>query len=532
MAWLTRTNWSVSDNSPDYTDLNAIGLDIRTWGGDQDAAGHRLLNFGGIGSGAAKDAALYDFAAQEPGGTLTAATPATVTLTPVPQGVNGTDVAHYLWVDDESVLITGGTAVAGEASGTITFTPANNHSAGWTIRSATAGIQEAFHAATSHCSITCSDGNATIYGPLNIGSATKYAVVQLGAGLYTLHGKITLARYSYLIGRPASSGGVNATTLTKIIAANGTNLARMFELSDSLCGLRDLTIDGNKANNASAQDGVYVTGGRFDIANVNIQNCKRHGLYLDGTGGAGTASQAKVSKLQVLSCDGAGIYGVQAQDLWLTQSELMGNLYGAYGNSSGGWRLDFCEFSGNTKNGLYFDHAAGVTSGGGQWIVMGSHFAGNLEHDIYLNGDLLGATAGIRFQISGNKFWPSARAANTYDYIYMSKIRDSVISGNTFVPDSSARYAVNTVTNVPNLIIGNVATGSSGAFGTAAFGYPAFYTMTGLNLTATGDTFSLYDSISMSGGNIKMGLAGSSAGLPSGALWVDAAAGNVVKRVP
>lgn len=90
----------------------------------------------------------FDFTAQTPGGTLTAAVGATVTLTPVPLGVNGADTDHYLYISGgvgaaEAVLITGGTATSGGATGTVTFTPANNHSGAWTVSSATQGIQEA-----------------------------------------------------------------------------------------------------------------------------------------------------------------------------------------------------------------------------------------------------------------------------------------------------------------------------------------------------------------------------------------------------
>lgn len=49
MAWLSRTNWSPTDRSPGYADLNNWGFDVRTWGGDVDAAGHKLLNLDGVG---------------------------------------------------------------------------------------------------------------------------------------------------------------------------------------------------------------------------------------------------------------------------------------------------------------------------------------------------------------------------------------------------------------------------------------------------------------------------------------------------
>jgi hypothetical protein len=85
----------------------------------------------------------YDFS-QAPGGSLSAGVPATVTLIPVPQGVNGADVGHVVHISNgtgtaEDVLITGGTAVSGSASGTITFTPVHSHTGAWTARARTAG---------------------------------------------------------------------------------------------------------------------------------------------------------------------------------------------------------------------------------------------------------------------------------------------------------------------------------------------------------------------------------------------------------
>ncbi len=84
-----------------------------------------------------------------PGGTLTSGISNTVTLSAgCPYGVNGTSIGpHYLYASAgtgtaEAVLITGGTCVSGASSGTVIFTPANNHSGAWTLTSATGGMQE------------------------------------------------------------------------------------------------------------------------------------------------------------------------------------------------------------------------------------------------------------------------------------------------------------------------------------------------------------------------------------------------------
>ena len=72
----------------------------------------------------------------------------TVTLTPVPPGINGTDNPHYIQLSatgtpTEYVLITGGTAAGGASSGTLTFTAAYAHGSTYIIGSASTGIEEA-----------------------------------------------------------------------------------------------------------------------------------------------------------------------------------------------------------------------------------------------------------------------------------------------------------------------------------------------------------------------------------------------------
>jgi hypothetical protein len=70
-----------------------------------------------------------------------------ITLTPCPRGVNGTDVWHYLYISGtgtpEVVLISGGSCTSGAASGTIQFAANFPHPSGYTISTATDGVQEA-----------------------------------------------------------------------------------------------------------------------------------------------------------------------------------------------------------------------------------------------------------------------------------------------------------------------------------------------------------------------------------------------------
>ena len=126
-----------------------------------DGSANQCLSTDGAGqwgwrtcSGASVDILTTDYDwYQTPGVSLTAATPATVALTPCPAGA-APYIAHY------SLRIAGGTgaaetvlvtAVTGSgATCDIEFTPANNHTGSWTIGSASDGIQEAINYAIAN----------------------------------------------------------------------------------------------------------------------------------------------------------------------------------------------------------------------------------------------------------------------------------------------------------------------------------------------------------------------------------------------
>jgi len=128
----------------------------------------------------------YDFAAQTPGGSLVVGANS-ITLTPVPAGINGSNTGHSLYISGgtgtaEAALIIGGSAVSGAATGTVIVQCANTHSGAWTIKSATAGIMEALYAAgqvgnVAQGSILIPAGTHTIYGTIvlrNNGLALRF----------------------------------------------------------------------------------------------------------------------------------------------------------------------------------------------------------------------------------------------------------------------------------------------------------------------------------------------------------------------
>ncbi len=185
--------------------------------------------------------ASYNFTAQAPGGSLTAATPATITLSPVPGGVNGANTNYYIYLSGgtgtpEACLVTGGTAVSGGASGTILCTPANSHSGAWTVSSASGGIAEATDDLPAN--------GGTVLLPT--GDIKLFQTVTVGQGTATSR---SLVNSIGLIGQGSGRGDdeafptTGATRLLWMGPAGGTVIKIMGPIGNVI--ISDLQIDAN-----------------------------------------------------------------------------------------------------------------------------------------------------------------------------------------------------------------------------------------------------------------------------------------------
>jgi hypothetical protein len=140
---------------------------------------------------------------------LTGGSQATVTLTPCPVGVDTTSGAGYQVLisgggnsEAVSVVTAAGGCTSGAASGTITFTPFHSYGAGYTIGSASSGIQETINAAcgamaTSHPNGQCNVTIPANGGPNNLSGPTSdhplnnylvYGTIYFHAGQSVLSG--------------------------------------------------------------------------------------------------------------------------------------------------------------------------------------------------------------------------------------------------------------------------------------------------------------------------------------------------------
>jgi hypothetical protein len=206
----------------------------------------------------------FQFPPQSPGGALTVGANV-VTLTPVPKGVNGTDVNHYLYISGgtgspEAAKIIGGTAVSGAASGTVIVQCANTHSGAWTIQSATAGIQEGYQTL-----VTAGTGGTVYISPQ---TNTVYTAVDVGAPNITLAG---IAAGASII-KAANNANISDALIFLRNTATGFNLL-------------NCVIDGNRDNTGINPTRlvaacIFMAAGNCQIVNCEIRFSPFEGMFI------------------------------------------------------------------------------------------------------------------------------------------------------------------------------------------------------------------------------------------------------------
>ena len=198
----------------------------------------------------------YAFTAQSPGGTLSTGAN-TITLTPVPRGVNGSDSNHPVYVSGgtgtaESCLITGGSGTAGQASGQIIINCSNTHSGAWTIQSATAGIQEALQAQVK-------------------------PYVRIPPGVYSIYGPITPPAAATIEGPSAAYDNLAAPCTLNYIPLTGN----LFNVINDHVTVRGLVLYGATSGTATTSNGIYSSGysGHGTVATLQLDDLYSWGFY-------------------------------------------------------------------------------------------------------------------------------------------------------------------------------------------------------------------------------------------------------------
>lgn len=289
-----------------------------------------------------------NFTPLSPGGSISVGTN-TVTLTPVPSGLNGTDTNHYVYLSGgtgtaEAVKITGGTAVSGGASGTITFTAANTHTGAWTVSSATGGIDEMLRLST-------------------------YPVVALPNGTYNVYATITPPDGANIRSVGSASAYENTIQPVKISYLGPTNTP-CFNLINDNNTLSDLAITCG----VTAVAGCVGVKTSADAFNHILENLTVWSFYnnLDLT----DASGSSVQRVASYNSRNHGIVTQSVQGRWF-------DIF-IQGSTNDALKLDV---NGAGGNAIPFIQGLHIFNNGG-W---GVHAIAGMEIDkAYINFDYLG----------------------------------------------------------------------------------------------------------------------------------------------
>lgn len=377
---------------------------------------------------------------------------------------------------------------------------------------------------------SCGGNTATFSTPVTLDAGRVLRFVQYAN--YTMNAGITLGYASVVEGLPIASNGGS----TSLVEGTGANLACILCMSaGSNSVIKDLYIDGNKANNSSALDGILVSNAnRVHIYNVTVNNSKRDNIHITNTMVPTiTASESLSLNQQVtLNVTGGGVelfntttpgtgtnsYPACASNLgatctWgtavltnigSTSDNVSGDGYlgpnvlienagrdGLFTERNADWIIDGqVEFETNGRDGLHCEDCA-------TYRISNSDFGLNLAHGLY--SAVVNAQCSTGIFASGHIIASTQFGANASGDIYSTGTSESgagfcsvagtgqvagalTITGNAFISATSGSPNEDSITLVDsggNTIAGNT-------FGFVAFSLPFRYLVNSSFSTLTG----------------------------------------------
>lgn len=276
------------------------------------------------------------------------------------------------------------------------------------------------------------DASAAIQAKIALAQAAGGGHVIIPQGTYIINATLTLPSYVTLSGQ-----GMEATTLKLKTGANQnvittTSTSSLVSGATSggakYWGVRDLTINGNRAGN-SAGHGIYTYGRAYFLKNLRIEACKQSGVWSRwGTTGVYPDSmtdymmESHIDTVLIQDCGQYGLYYDGPHDGMITgviaalNSRTTDGTYdGIYvGSRAGGTQFDKCHSWGDThkydynvnSNYIYFTNCVAddartalVYINGTHVSWVGGHAFGAiwnsppLSHDLTMKGFVLTANA-------------------------------------------------------------------------------------------------------------------------------------------
>lgn len=220
-----------------------------------------------------------------------------------------------------------GVADGATANQTDSYLLSRSNHTGTQAISTVSGLQTALDGKinTDALVLSVNDYGATGDGTTDDSAAFASAITAAGnQGLvYVPGGRYRVANVTIPTGVVLAGAGYEATILQLPDGAPSGAHVLMSENFTSLTGtsntatpynitIRDMTIDGNKANNASGGHGIALYAYGWYIHNVRIRNCKGRGLHSEwaaaGQPVPGDGMESLMSDFKIHHCDGEGIW--------------------------------------------------------------------------------------------------------------------------------------------------------------------------------------------------------------------------------
>lgn len=426
-------------------------------------------------------ATSFLFTPQTPGGTLNPGSNV-INLSPVPVGVNGSNTNHFLYISGgtgaaERVLITGGTAVSGAASGTVIVTCANTHSGAWTISSATAGGQEAYwsNGGTGRVHIMWPSGSFQFHAPIRVAADAVWFSGQGPTATAVGYGGAADANLNIF---EFQGAGVQASGLSDLYLggeASSTTGSAIAAVGQTYFAAERLLIQ-NCANGISDTDGVSNV-----YRDVFIRNLKGDGVFLTGP----SSNIVVLDNVQTVSSTAYdnGLHIPQGGNIIIVSCSFLGGNYGLLLDPASGKVVASVDVM-----GTYFDQCAGA----GIRIAPGA--GGAVTRCRVLQGWTFGGGTGIHLaatggQILGVMFDQMFICGNAGNGVEIDagqdvSVRNSTISNNGSASGVAVASGLDSIQITGNKIGNGLAglTGGSQAFGINLAG-------TAPHLSIVGNTF-------------------------------------------
>lgn len=223
------------------------------------------------------------------------------------------------------------------------------------------------------------------------------SVILFPAGTYMISSPIVI-----LPNRTYKGAGWGST----IKQMDGKNMAQMIQFATtgaqySNVIIRDLQLDGNKANNTSVQTSGYYLFGLLNsmLYRLRVQNCKGSGYFIDGND-TYNASTNHIIDCWAFSNDGYGLYPAGA----CLDTHIIGGDYGLNFNSA-------CYLAGSScsiRNAVFWGTQNGscmiVTGAGNQ--ITDNNIEGAAGHGVEVRGN--------HNLLDGNKIYDNANTSTAY----------------------------------------------------------------------------------------------------------------------